>query len=80
MIREFDLNCIQGVRDGMFLYEDNGKIEKIDIKISALTLRNHILECMQARMKSSLRRNFLTNWIQAMHVNLECGGLKLTWT
>ncbi len=34
MIREFDFNCIQGVRDGMFLYEDDGKIEKIDIKKS----------------------------------------------
>ncbi len=35
MKREFDLNCIQGVCDGMFLYEDDGKIEKIDIKKSA---------------------------------------------
>lgn len=35
MIREFDLNCIQGVCDGMFFYEDDGKIEKIDIKKSA---------------------------------------------
>ena len=35
MIREFDMNCLQGIRDGMFLYEYNGKIEKIDIKKSA---------------------------------------------
>lgn len=35
MIHEFDLNCIQGIRDGMFLYTDDGSIEKIDIKKSA---------------------------------------------
>ncbi len=35
MIHGFDLNCIQGIRDGMFLYTDEGSIEKIDIKKSA---------------------------------------------
>ncbi len=32
MIREFDLNCIQGVRGSMFCYGDNGKIQNIDIQ------------------------------------------------
>ena len=35
MIHEFELNCIQGIRDGKFLYTDEGSIEKIDIKKSA---------------------------------------------
>ena len=35
MIREYEMNCVQGVRDGMFIYQDNGVIEKIDIKKSA---------------------------------------------
>lgn len=35
MIHEFELNCIQGIRDGMFLYTDEGNIKKIDIKKSA---------------------------------------------
>ncbi len=35
MIREFDMDCLQGFRDGMVLYEYNGKNEKIDLKKSA---------------------------------------------
>ena len=35
MIREFDLNCIQGIQDGMFLYTNDGDVEKIDIEKSA---------------------------------------------
>lgn len=35
MIREYEMNCVQGVRDGMFIYQDKGKIKKIDIKESA---------------------------------------------
>ncbi len=35
MIHEFDINCIQGIRDGIFLYTDGVNIEKIDIKKSA---------------------------------------------
>ena len=35
MIHEFDFSCIQGIGDGMFLYTDEGNIEKIDIKKSA---------------------------------------------
>lgn len=35
MIREFNLNCLQGISNGYLLYEDNGKVEKIDIKKSA---------------------------------------------
>lgn len=35
MIREYEMNCVQGVREGMFIYQDNGIIEKIDIKKSA---------------------------------------------
>ena len=35
MIREYEMDCVQGVRDGMFIYQDNGVIEKIDIKKSA---------------------------------------------
>ena len=31
----FDFCCIQGVCDGMLLYEDNGEIVKIDIRKSA---------------------------------------------
>lgn len=31
----FDFPCIQGVSDGMLLYEDNGEIVKIDIRKSA---------------------------------------------
>lgn len=29
------MNCLQGIQDGMFLYEYNGMNEKIDIKKSA---------------------------------------------
>ena len=35
IIQEFDMSCLQDVRDGMFLYEYNSKNEKIDIKKSA---------------------------------------------
>ncbi len=35
MIRQFDMSCLRGVREGMLLYEYNGKNEKIDIKKSA---------------------------------------------
>ena len=35
MLREFDMNYLKGVRDGMFLYEYNGTNETIDIKKSA---------------------------------------------
>lgn len=35
MIHEFDFSCIQGIGDGMFLYTDEGNIEKMDIKKSA---------------------------------------------
>lgn len=35
MIHEFDINCIQGIRDEIFLYTDGVNIEKIDIKKSA---------------------------------------------
>ena len=35
MIRQFDMSCLQGARDGMVLYEYNSKNEKIDIKKSA---------------------------------------------
>lgn len=35
MIQEYEMNCVQGVREGMFIYQNNEKIEKIDIKKSA---------------------------------------------
>lgn len=34
-MNSFDFGCIQGVCDGMLLYEDNGEIVKIDIRKSA---------------------------------------------
>ncbi len=35
MMRQLNIESIQGVFDGMLLYEDNGEIVKIDIKKSA---------------------------------------------
>lgn len=35
MRREYNFECIGGIRGGVVLYEDNGKIVKIDIKESA---------------------------------------------
>lgn len=47
----FDFRCIQGVSDGMLLYEDNGEIVKIDIRKSAghwwdLHNRNTIMDIL----------------------------------
>lgn len=35
MIKKYDMDCVQGVRSGMFLYADRGTIEKIDLRKSA---------------------------------------------
>ena len=70
MIREFDMNCLQGVRDGMFLYEYNGKNEMIDIKKSAelwwdkhhkRTIKNVLLK---KRVKSKYAGDKCFNFIE----------------
>ena len=32
MIREYEIKCLKGIRDGMLIYEVDGKTEKIEIK------------------------------------------------